>query len=81
MKYKVGDKIKIKEKKFTKGFTSVLKKNNYILTIEAIPDMSITHYKTKEYEHYIHIQHIEKLIETTKEILDPILSRFEILDL
>ena len=77
MKYKVKDKVKIKNTDiFNDHISNQLKEHNFILTISSI-DIDIDVYHTKEIDIIWYEDEIEGLIEKFK----PITSRFEIIDL
>ena len=82
MKYKVGDKVKIKEGTIVLGYEgeskSYLSKNNYILTIYDI-NKNRNSYEMNGWQGEWWENVIEELYE--EPTYDPIHSRFEILDL
>jgi hypothetical protein len=89
MKYEIGDKVEIeKDHEYNDEALSGLIENNYILTITSKhPDnqlMETGFYRVKEFdfmvwrEEYIKCLYKEPIIE---QVLDPINSRFDILDL
>jgi hypothetical protein len=85
MKYKPGDVVEIKRNEdFNKEAISVLNETNYILTIRsAHPDnqlMETGFYRVKEFDFMVwREEYIKCLYEEL--VLDPINSRFDILDL
>ena len=87
MKYKVGNKVRIKtSKKYINGketpvdIEKELEKNNYILTIKKVEE---TYYRMKEIPQYIWDESvIEELISPPIIIsLFPTNKRFELMDL
>lgn len=77
MRYKVGDKIKIKKQDiYDSLIEKELKENNYILTISRI-DNDVYH--TEEINTIWDDEEIVGLVEDLK--CNPIKNRFEILDL
>jgi len=91
MKYKPGDVVEIKRREeYNIEALSILAKTNYILTIRSVhPDKTFFdkdgfnnsgYYRVKEFEFMVwREEYIKCLYEEL--ILDPIYSRFEILDL
>lgn len=85
MKYKPGDVVEIKrDMEYNDEALTLLKETNYILTIISVrPErfMSLDgFYKVKEFDFMIwREEYIKGIYE--EPILDPIDSRFEILDL
>lgn len=82
MRYKVGDKVKIatwKINAFRSGIVKYLKKycSDNILTVESLDGDWYIMKETKKY--FWNDSDIECLVE--EYISDPILSRFEILDI
>ena len=82
MKYKVGDKVRIKRGiGFSLSSIKRLEKHNYILTIERVIDdfSTIKYYKVKEIKYVCWPScFIEGLYK--EPVYTPIYSRFDILD-
>ena len=79
MKYKIGDRVKMKKSAFSNN-DSFLREHNYILTIKSYDGR---YYQMEEDPFMSYFSSsIEGLeIKEIKEIYDPILTRWEILDL
>ena len=85
MKYKVNDIVEIKkDQNYNSEALCGLKENNYILTITSVhPERFMNSdgfYRVKEFEFMVWREKYIKCLYK-KQILDPIYSRFEILDL
>ena len=94
MKYEVGDKVKINKEKsgigYSLEFIDFLEENDYKLTISDTHSYDNNYYLAEEMQNndyfkdcplwgsYIKEVIVEVIVE---EVLDPIFTRFEILDL
>ena len=79
MKYKIGDKIKVKKHgHFDMAQKSFYKKNNYILTIKSFDGF---YYFMEEDDAFCYPEYCIDGLHIGEEVFNPIESRFEILDL
>ncbi len=74
MKYKVGDKVKIKEDNYYQPLIPILRKTNWIVTIKRIGEY---YYRLEEEaDHRWEDSHIEKLVSKAKREI----TRFDLMD-
>ncbi len=76
MKYKVGDRVKMKKSDF--GHGAFLSKHNYVLTIKEY--VNDNYYFMEEDSYFCYLESsIDSLY--VEEVFEPIENRYEILDL
>ncbi len=79
MKYKIGDRVKIKkDKEIARDVVIILQKIDRIVTIKKVLG---EHYIMEEVRAHWPEDYVEELELSTKEFFSPMINRFELMEL